>query len=114
MKEFMYLFRGGDATEAALDEEHRKEHMRKWGEWMQLLSEKGALVAGQPLKTQGKIVEKSGEVVTDGPFAEGKEIVGGYLMIKAADIEEAAQLSKDCPIFEYDGSVEVREIAPME
>jgi len=53
-------------------------------------------------------------VVTDGPFAEGSEVVGGYLLVKASDFNEAAEMSKGCPIFEYeDGTVEVRQIAKM-
>jgi len=81
--------------------------------WMKELGEKGKLVAGQPLQSEGKVVEKSGSLVTDGPFAEGKEIVGGYLIVKAADLEDASTLSHECPIFERDGTVEVREIAQM-
>jgi hypothetical protein len=50
--------------------------------------------------------------VTDGPYAEGKEIVGGYMAIKANDFKEATQIAQDCPIFDNNGAVEVREIIP--
>jgi hypothetical protein len=46
----------------------------------------------------------------DGPFAEGKEVVGGYLLIRSNDLDEAVEISKGCPGYEFDGSVEVREI----
>ena len=70
-------------------------------------------MATDRLASARKIVS-SKTMVTDGPYAEGKEIVGGYMIIKANDLNEATEVSKDCPIFEYDGSVEVREIVKME
>jgi hypothetical protein len=77
------------------------------------LAQEGKLHSpGAPLQNAGKVVAK-GSVVTDGPFTEGKEIVGGYLIVKAKDINEAASISKGCPIFEVGGTVEIREIAPM-
>ncbi|MDN5200898.1 YciI family protein [Fulvivirgaceae bacterium BMA10] len=113
MDQYMYLFRGGDARELQQSPEQMQEHMQKWGQWMQGLAEKGILEAGLPLDQGGKVVEKAGEVVTDGPFAEGKEIVGGYLIVKAADINNAVEVSKGCPIFEHGGTVEVRKLMPM-
>ena len=51
------------------------------------------------------------KVISDGPFMEGKEMVGGYLICKANTIDEAVEISKGCPLLEYeDGIVEVREI----
>ena len=61
-----------------------------------------------------KKVTQKGKVVSDGPFAEGKEIVGGYLIVNAADLDEAAEISKGCPIFKNNGEVEVREILSMD
>jgi len=113
MKEYLYLFRGGDAREVSQSPEAMQAHMEKWMAWMKGLGENGTLVSGQPLQTEGKVVSDSGQVVTDGPFAEGKEIVGGYLIIKAGDLDGAVKLSSECPIFEFGGSVEVRETAEM-
>jgi hypothetical protein len=50
------------------------------------------------------------KVVNDGPFVEGKEIVGGYPVIKASDLPDAIEIAKNCPIFDCDGIVEVREV----
>ncbi len=113
MKEFMYLFRGGDARRAEQSPEEAQQHMAKWGQWMHQLAQDGVLKAGQPLQTDGKVVEKAGEIVTDGPFAEGKEVVGGFLIVKAETIEGAVEISKGCPIFEHGGTTEVREILEM-
>lgn len=113
MKEFLYLFRGGDARRAQQSPEEMQAHMEKWGAWMQQLAEAGQLVSGLPLGAEGKVVEKAGEVITDGPFAEGSEVVGGYLIVKAKDLDEATELSKGCPIYEHEGCTEVRELLPM-
>ena len=52
----------------------------------------------------------SKKVVSDSPYAEGKEMVGGYLIVNAKDIDDAVEISKGCPIFDEDGSVEVRPV----
>lgn len=111
MKEFMLLFRGGDARAANQSPEEMQAHMQRWGQWMGELGEKGQFVSGQPLDTAGKIITGTNKVITDGPFAEGKEIVGGYIVCKANDIDHAVDISKGCPILEFDdGVVEVRAI----
>ncbi|MEM9143323.1 MAG: YciI family protein [Bacteroidota bacterium] len=114
MSNFLYLFRGGDARRLEQSPEEMQEHMQKWGAWMGGLKEKGQLVDGLPLSSGGNVVHKSGEVITDGPFAEGAEVVGGYLIVSATDQEEAVEISKGCPIFEHEGNVEVREIMSMD
>ena len=115
MKEFLLLFRGGDEGMNAAKQSPEKfqHHMMKWKTWMEALGKQGKFIAGQPLADGGSVITGSKRVVTDGPFIEGKEIVGGYLMIKAADLNEAIALSQGCPLFEYDGIVEVREIGQL-
>ena len=112
MEKFMYLFRGGHAADEA--QNVPAEHMQKWGKWMESLAKKGILVAGEPLQPVGKQVNGNKKVITDGPFVEGKEVVGGYFIVNAKDINEAVEISKDCPIFELDGKVEVRPVQKME
>jgi len=113
MKEYMYLFRGGDARRAQESPEEMQKHMQKWRVWMDGLAKAGQLVAGQPLDNEGKVVAKSGNLITDGPFTEGKEVVAGYLIVKAKDLAGAVELSKGCPIYEFDGTTEIRELLPM-
>ena len=115
MKDFLLLFRGGDAERIAQQQnpEEWEKHMMKWKAWMEELGSKGKFSGGQPLTQSGNVIHGKKKVVTDGPFAESKEIVGGYLMIKANDLKEAVTLSKDCPILEHDGTVEVREIQEL-
>lgn len=115
MSNFLYLFRGGDEAFDKLSQEEKQAHMEVWGQWMGGLREKGKLLDGLPLGKDGKVVRNRGEVVTNGPFAEGAEMVGGYLIVSAKDYDEAVEISKGCPIFDYEGSfVEVREILSME
>ncbi len=114
MSNFLYLIRGGHESFMALSAEEKQAHMQDWGAYMGGLKENGQLIDGLPLNEDGKVVESRGEVITDGPFAEGAEVVGGYLIVSANDINEAVELSKKCPIFDYGGNIEVREIMSME
>jgi hypothetical protein len=115
MSEYLLLFRGGDAAriEEQKSPKQWQAHMQKWMQWMGKLTEQGKFVGAQPLNEGGKVVSGNKKMVTDGPFAEGKEMVGGYLICKADTFDEAVQISKGCPILEHDGIVEVREIKEM-
>ncbi len=108
----MYLFRGGDGLD--MSPEEMEVHMAKWKAWMGELAQNEKLVGGLPLSAEGKQVTDKGTLITDGPYAEGKEIVGGYIIVNAADMDEAVEISKGCPIFEgADANVEVRELMAM-
>jgi hypothetical protein len=114
MKDFLFLFRGGDTRMAQQSPEKWQAHMQKWMAWMGDLSTNGKLIGAQPLSPSGKIVTGTKKVVSDGPFMEGKEMVGGYLMCRAENYDEAILISKGCPILEFDdGIVEVREIQEL-
>ena len=108
MSEFLFLYRGG---EAAHSPERMQQTMNKWMSWLKELADKGHIKdQGQPLERTGKVVKGRQKTVTDGPFAEVKDVVGGYTLIEARDLAQAAELSKGCPIFEADGTVEVRPV----
>ncbi|WP_421876103.1 YciI family protein [Marinoscillum sp.] len=113
MKQFLYLFRGGDEGFANQSPQEMQAHMARWTEWMTKISQTEEPVPGLPLNNDGKVVSKDGEIITDGPYAEGKEIVGGYVLVEANDLDHAVSLSKGCPIFEFGGIVEVREAMAM-
>ena len=111
MKEYLFLFRGGEMDLPPAD---GQAHMQRWMEWMGDLGKQGKFVGAQPLNKNGKQVTGSKKMVTDGPFMEGKEMVGSYLICKANSLEEAVEISKGCPILEYEsGIVEVREIQEL-
>jgi hypothetical protein len=82
--------------------------------WLQDLATRGHVKdQGQPLEPTGKVLTGKEKSVTDGPFAEAKDLVGGYSIILAKDLDEAAELSKGCPVFDRGGSVEVRPVMKM-
>ena len=111
MKDYLFLFRGGNTN--GLSPEESQKHMQKWYDWIKKLSDEGKFKAGEPLGSEGKVVTGNKKVVTDGPFAESKEIVGGYLIVQAKDLNEATEIAKGCPTYDMGGSTEVRDIHKM-
>jgi hypothetical protein len=110
MTNFLYLFRGGNnpTTPAAM-----QETMQKWTGWMKDLGQKGHFKGGEPLESGGKVLRGKSKTITDGPYPEAKDVIGGYLIVSAESLDHAVELSKGCPIFEVNGTVEVRQIRPM-
>ena len=112
MTEFMYLYRG---YEMPASPEEMQKKTAKWMNWFKDLSDKGHVKSlGEPLQPAGKVVKGAKSQVIDGPYAEAKDIVGGYSIILAGDIGQAVELSLGCPIYEDGGSVEIRPIAQIE
>jgi hypothetical protein len=108
MSDFTFLYRGRDTNASP---EQMQKTMEKWRAWFKQLGEQGHLKdIGHPLENSGKVVRGKQKSVTDGPFAEAKDVVGGFTLIQARDLEQATDLSKNCPILEVGGSVEVRPI----
>jgi hypothetical protein len=111
MKEYLFLLRGGKPVSEKTDAENKAE-MQAWGAYMGKLMSNGNMVGGLPLVSGGKTVSASG--IAAEPVNSAKEgIVGGYLIIKADSLDQAADFAKDCPHIANQGNVEVREIAPM-
>jgi hypothetical protein len=111
MSEFAFLYRGGNTPASP---EQMQKTMEKWMAWFKELGAKGHVKdPGHPLEATGKVVKGNHKAVTDGPFAEAKDVVGGFTLIEARDLDYAAELSKGCPILEAGGSVEVRPIRKM-
>ena len=110
MKDFMFVFRGPTPEDLKMSPEESQASMQKWFDWIRQLNEKGRYVGGDPLMPGGKSIQGKKPVVTDGPFAEGKELVGGYIIVKAESLEEATELAHGFPDFGIQGSVEIREI----
>ncbi len=111
--EFLFLFRGGE-WDRGLSPAEQQLAMSRFLSWSERLSAEGILKAGQPLMDDARIVTgKNGRVVADGPFAESKEAVGGYFLIRAASFDQAVALAQECPILEHGGALEVRPIAAV-
>jgi hypothetical protein len=112
MKDFVFLFKGGLDFSTATPEQIQQA-MMKWKTWIDELTKDGRYNGGNRLGPDSTVIKGSKKQITDGPHTESKEIVGGFIAIKAADKQEAIELAKGCPIFNWDGIVEVREVAKM-
>ena len=113
MKDFLLIFRRDADFDLQLTPEQLQEVSKPWQDWMGSLAAQNKLVdQGNRLNHEGKVV-KAGGVITNGAFVEVKELIGGYTAIRASSLDEAAELSKGCPILAVGGSVEVREIVKM-
>ncbi len=112
MNEFILLFRLDLITkEKQPSPEQMQVYMKQYQDWVGGIAAQNRFVGGKGLSTEGKVL-KYNNVITDGPFAEIKESIAGFIIIKAKDLEEAVSLSKDCPMLNGDGnSVEVRMIS---
>lgn len=111
MSEFVFLYRGGERPASP---EQGQQVMQKWMAWFKDLADKGHILdRGQPLEPTGKVVQGKRKTVIDGPYAEAKDVIGGYTLIKADDIAQAAEVSKGCPILDAGGLVEVRPVMKM-
>ncbi len=114
MANFMYLFRGGFDSRPDVAAAEMQAQMQRWVDWMKQLSAKGHLKAGEPLEKTGKVLHAKQKTIHDGPYAEAKDLVGGYLIVSAENLEHAAELAKGCPILISEGgTVEVRAIREM-
>ncbi len=110
MKEFMFIFKGPYYEDLAMSPAEAEGNMYKWLEWVKQLKEQGVYIEGRPLIKTGKIVSGKNAVVTDGPFAESKELVGGYFILTADSLEDVLKHTKGFPDYELGGSIEVREV----
>ncbi|MGL5888501.1 MAG: YciI family protein [Bacteroidia bacterium] len=111
-KEFMLLFRF-DATQTHQPTEAElAEQNQQWGSFIGNIAMQDKLVSTHHLGFEGKEVSAD-KSVTDGIYVAQSEMLGGNMIIRAASIDEAVEISKDCPILAIGGRVEVREILPM-
>jgi hypothetical protein len=113
MSEFVYLFRSTEegAREAMGTPELAQRSMQAWLAWTRDLETNGHMKdRGQPLERTGKVVSGKQKLVTDGPYAEAKDLVLGFIVIEARDLAHAVELSTRCPIVEGGGSVEIRPV----
>ena len=109
--EYLLPFRG-DEWHKGLSPEELQTVMSQCKAWFDQLTAQGKIKAGQPLVREGAIVSgRNGRVVADGPFAESKEVIGGYLVLQAASLEEAVAIAKGSPSLAYGTAIEVRPVA---
>ncbi len=111
--QFMLLFRGTDWYRG-LSAEQVQHTMTEWYAWFDGLLASGEAVTGHPLAPEGKVVSgKKGSLISDGPFAEAKESIGGYFLLTVPTEERALEIAQACPALEFGLSVEVRPVVAM-
>lgn len=109
---YMLFFRNtGPETHAHLSVDQRQQLLTRWNAWYDGLASSGKAVEGQPLELDTRIVSgTNGARVTDGPFAEAKEAIGGYVRLTVSTLEEATEIAKCHPGLEYGLIIEIRQM----
>jgi len=112
MKEYLFLYRTNYEEMTGRSDAEAASMMKKWMDWLGNIAGQNRLVSkGNRLHDSGKVIRDS--VVTNGPYTDIKESLGGYSQVKADSYDEAVELAMGCPILQAGGSVEVREIDTM-
>jgi hypothetical protein len=106
---YMLLFVGMD-WHRGLSPEQTQKVSEDWMTWFKALMEEGKAVAGHPLGLEGKSVSGRNRAVTDGPFAEAKEAIGGYFLLNVVTLDEAVAIARQCPGLPFGAKVEVRPV----
>lgn len=112
MKNYIVIFREPDGRRADGRQDSHSEaeiaaHRENWAKWFAEWGAKGKLAGGSGLTLNGRII-KDGQT-SEGIHQVGTEIVGGFLLLKAEDLDEATAIAASCPIYEFGGYAEVRE-----
>jgi hypothetical protein len=113
MQDFVFLFRSSaDNQEQAIGTPERaQKSLETWLGWIRELESKGQLKhPGQPLAREGRVVRGPDKLVTDGPYAEAKDLILGFLVIAARDLDHATEIAGGCPIVLGGGAVEIRPV----
>lgn len=113
MANFLFIYRSEPFDMSKVSPEQMQQSMDRWSKWIQQGFAEGWLLdAGDALMPKARIVHRD-QVVTDGPFVESKEVVGGYSVVKAASLDEAVGFAKNCPNVVEGGHVEIRQMAGL-
>ena len=108
----LLLFRKTDWAEQGLSEDELRQVMDRVNAWFDHLTATGKMLGAQPLMEQGVVITgEGGGTVTDGPFVEAKEAVGGYVLLSVTSMEEAVAIARSNPMHDYGLTTEVRPTA---
>lgn len=114
MKDYLFIFRSDFKNIPQGSPEEMQAMTKKWMDWIGGIAAQNKLSErGNRLSYGGKVL-RANNVITDGPYTEIKESVGGYTAVKAETLEEAVELAKGCPILTFGGNVEIREINALQ
>jgi hypothetical protein len=115
MAKFMLILHSTPGIWQKISPEEMQQKVEKYQAWMDRIRSSGRYISSEKLGEEGgKILGlRNGRLnVTDGPYSESKEVVGGYFVFRAADYDEAIELTRDCPFLE-DGVITIRQTDPV-
>lgn len=116
MKQYMLLLHDNTELWSELSPEEMQKVIERYVAWNRTLTQKGVMAGGKKLTDEpGKVIRMRASQlkVTDGPYSEGKEVLGGFFIVKAESYDAAVALATDCPHLDYGGAIEVREVDAM-
>lgn len=97
---------------AEMSDGERRMHLDRWNGWCDDIAAAGQMMAGHPLADGGTVISaRAGKRPIDGPFAEAKELVGGYIIVDVSGLDEATAIAERCPLLPFGMTVEVRPVA---
>jgi hypothetical protein len=113
MEKVLMLFRNTMVEESTFQEmspEAMQAEIKKWTDWIGGIAAQGKLISTEGLHLGGRVVSTTSHIITDGPYTDAKEVVGGFMLLQNTTLDEATEFSKGCPSLETGGSVELRVI----
>jgi len=113
MEKFMLIFHNSASAEMSFQDQSPDElqaEIEKWNVWIGGLAAQGKMLTTEGLLPTGKVLSGANKTMTDGPYTEGKEMVGGFMLLQADSYDEAVEHAKGCPVFGADGAVEIRQV----
>ena len=113
MKEYMMIFRNEKKEGQVPSAEQMQAMMKQWQNWIGNIAKQGRYAGTNRLLPEGKTI-KPNKIISDGPYMEVKEMIGGYLIVKAKSLDEAVEMAQSCPNLTYGGNVEVRSVMPID
>ena len=116
MPQYVLLLRESATVSPNISPGEMEAIIKRYKAWSAGVAAKGLMRGGNKLQdgTGRSVTANAGKLsVTDGPYAESKEVVAGYFLIEAADYDDAVRLSADCPHLDF-GTIEIREVEPTE
>lgn len=115
MPTYLLLLHEDPSVFERVSPEEMQNIIQKYSSWKQRMLETGLLTGGEKLQDgTGRVMRRVGgqTSVTDGPYTESKEVIGGLFQIRAENYVQAVQAASDCPHLEY-GTIEIREVEPV-
>jgi hypothetical protein len=110
MAEFLYLYRGSERVNAALSPQQMQDYLQRFQSWIMSLTSAGRISSCGPLAGGGRTMVGPKAVISDGPYTESKDLVGGYTVLTAKDLDDATEVARGCPFLSVGGTVEIRAV----